>query len=299
MNIQIIRERWNVLSARISSIAIAVGSVVRGLPLFVSSRPKTPLRVLCIMAFDTLYRLRHPKRLPNFRLKTLAAMLDFGACANAAFDHKEFCRHEFRETLRRLEEAGIRSSVFEYLRRLRELERGRPLPGGDYGQFHKVRLYREAVVRLSLGMVSATADGDQCLDDGIRATYGDADLKILFRIVMQCQIIDDVLDYSKDMSAGLPSFLTASKSLPQAFELTRLAADAYADDRDLLQTGDDFPLRSALILVSACTKLAIVQGLWRQRTRVGQRSSSTSVLHEVAAAPTMTASAIGAHGRKL
>ncbi len=100
--------------------------------------------------------------------------------------------------------------------------------------------------------------GNQCLDEGIRATYCDADLNILFRIVMQCQIIDDVLDYSKDMSAGLPSFLTASKSLPQAFELTRLAALGYADDRDLPRTGDMFPLRSALFLVSACTKLVMV-----------------------------------------
>jgi hypothetical protein len=125
--------------------------------------------------------------------------------------------------------------------------------------------YREAVVRLSLGMVATTAHGNQRLDEGIRATCCDADLNILFRIVMQCQIIDDVLDYSKDLSAGLPSFLTASRSLPQAFELTRLAALGYADDRDLPRTGKVFPLRSALFLVSTCTKLVIVLGQWRQR----------------------------------
>ncbi len=95
-----------------------------------------------------------------------------------------------------------------------DLESSRPLPGGDHWQFQDVGLYREAVVRLSLGMVAATASGNRCLDEGIRATYCDADLKILFRIVMQCQIIDDVLDYSKDLSAGLPSFLTASEIAP-------------------------------------------------------------------------------------
>jgi hypothetical protein len=267
MNFQAIFERCNAHYARISSILIAVRSIVRGLSLFMSARPKTPLRVLCIMAFDTLHMLRHAKPLPTPKLRMLAALLDFGACTNAAFDNKACCLHEFRITLQLLEEAGIRSSVVEYLRRLRDLESRRPLPGGDYWQFQKVSLYREAVVRLSLGMVATTANGNQCLDEGIRATYCDVDLNILFRIVMHCQIIDDVLDYSKDISAGLPSFLTASKSLPQAFELTRLAVHGYADDRDLPRTGDLFPLRSALFLVSTCAKLAIVFGRWRQRTR--------------------------------
>ena len=95
---------------------------------------------------------------------------------------------------------------------------------------------------------------------GDGAIRRDDDLNILFRIVMQCQIIDDVLDYSQDLSAGLPSFLTASTSLPQAFELTRLAALGYADDRDLPRTPKVFPLRSALFLVSTCTKLVIVLG---------------------------------------
>jgi hypothetical protein len=269
MNVRAVCERWNALHATISSILIAVRSILRGLSLFVCARPKTPLRVLCIMAFDTLHMLRKAKPLPTLRLRTLAALLDFGACANAAFDDKDCRRHEWRETLHLLEEAGIRSSVIEYLRRLRDLERRRPLPGGDYWHFQQVGLYREAVVRLSLGMVAATANGSQCLDEGIRATYCDVDLNILFRIVMQCQIIDDVLDYAEDRSAGLPSFLTASKSLPQAFELTRLASLGYADDRDWPRTGDGFPLRSALFLVSTCTKLAIVLGRWRQRTHVG------------------------------
>ena len=203
-------------------------------------------------------------------------MLDFGACANAAFDNKNCCRHEYGKTLQLLEEAGIRSSVVEYLRKLRDLESRRPLPGGDYWQFQKVGLYREAVVRLSLGMVATTTNGKHSLDEGIRAIRREDDLNILFRIVMQCQIIDDVLDYSKDMSAGLPSFLTAFKSLSQAFELTRLAAIGYANDRDLSRTGDVFPLRSALFLISTCTKLVIVLGRWRQRARLDDLRAETA-----------------------
>jgi hypothetical protein len=143
--------RWKVLHDGFSSILIAVISMVRGLLLLLSGRPRTPLRVLCIAAFDTLHWLRNGKRLSMLELKTLAALLDFGACANAAFDHKQACRYERRVTLRLLEEAGIGLSVAEYLRRLGNLEGGRPVSGGDRSQFQKVSLYREAVVRLSLG----------------------------------------------------------------------------------------------------------------------------------------------------
>src|SRR6266481_637814 len=118
MTFQAVCQRWIALYARLSSILIAVRSLVRGLSLFVSARPKTPLRVLCIMAFDTLHRLRNAKPLPVPKLRTLAALLDFGACANAALDNKECCRHESRVTLQLLEEAGMRPSVVEYLRRL-------------------------------------------------------------------------------------------------------------------------------------------------------------------------------------
>jgi hypothetical protein len=230
-----------------------------------------------VEAFDTLHVLRHAKRLPMIQLKTLAALLDFGACANAVFDNKDCCRHECHKALQLLEEAGIHASVVEYLQRLENLERRRPLPGGDHRRFQRVRFYREAVVRLSLGMVAATAGVTRCLDEGIRATHSDPDLKILFRIAMQCQIIDDVLDYSQDRSAGLPSFLTASRSLPQAFELTRLAALSYADDRDLPRRGNFFPQRSALFLVSTCTKLVMLLGIDDQPPRARVRFSRGTV----------------------
>jgi len=249
--------RWQAFYDSISSTRIAIISMVRGLSLLLSGRPKTPLRVLCIVAFDTLHVLYHRRRLPKVKLKMLAALLDFGACANAAFDHKKACVHERRVTLQLLEVAGIGWSVAEYLQRLGKLESSRPLPGGDRRQFQKVSLYREAVVRLSLGMVATVARGNQCLDEAIEATYGDGDLNLLFRIAMQCQIMDDVLDYSQDKSAGLPSFLTACQSLVQALELTLLAARGYADDRHAAPAAAVFPLRAALFLVSMCAKLSI------------------------------------------
>lgn len=149
-------DRWNALYAGIRAFSIAVRSIARGLSLFLSARPKTPLRVLCIMSFDTLHMLSKGKPLPTLKVRSLAALLDFAACANAAFDHKRGCPRELRETLQLLEEAGLGSLVAEHLRRLRHLETRRPLPGGDDVRFHSVRSYREAVVRLSLGLVAAT-----------------------------------------------------------------------------------------------------------------------------------------------
>jgi hypothetical protein len=237
--------------------------LVRGLPLFVSARPKTPLRVLCIMAFDTLHVLRRGRPLPQLKRQALAALLDFGACANAAVDHKAFCQHDCRTAFAVLNEAGMRSSVAEYFGRLWELEKSRPAPCGDSSRFQKVREYREAVVRLSLGMVATAADGTRSLDEGIRATDCDTALNLLFRIVMQCQIIDDVWDYAKDSAGGLPSFLTACTSLPEACTLTRFAAAGYADNRHLPRTAETFPLRMALVLVSACARLAIGFRSWQ------------------------------------
>jgi hypothetical protein len=262
-------KRWQAFLDGIASTLIAVISMVRGLLLFLSGRPKTPLRVLCIVAFDTLHVLSHKRRLPTLKLKMLATMLDFGAYANAALDQKKLCPHECRLTRQLLDEAGIGWTVAKYLRRLGYLETSRPRPGGDCRQFQKVSLYREAVVRLSLGMLGTIARGNQCLDESIAATYDEGDLNLLFRIAMQCQIIDDVLDYSQDRSTGLPSFLTACKSHLLALELTQQAARGYGEDRPIARADNVFPLRAALFLVSMCAKLVLLS----ERTRPSQRKA--------------------------
>ena len=120
-------------------------------------------------------------------------------------------------------------------------------------------------MQLSLGVLTTTVFGLECLDDGIQAIRAEGDLAILFGIVMQCQIIDDVVDYSKDAAAGLPSFLTASESLRQAFELTCQATRGYANDQGVPRSGNVFPLRLALFAVSTIAKLLITLGRWRRR----------------------------------
>ena len=253
------------LQGQIWASSVAAGCFLRGLPLFLAATPKTPLRVLCLIAFDTLHVLRTSQPLPRHRVQVLAKVLDLGACTNAALDRKRFCPHEHQATRQWIENTGVATSVEEYLRQLRELERRRPAPGGDHRRFEEVRSYRERVARLSLGAIAAIALGEGCVEDGIRATRCDGDLAMLFRIVMLCQIIDDVLDYAEDVFAGLPSFLTAAASLPQGLAWTAEAARSYVAIPAGPRSTRWFPLRLALLVVSIVTILIIRTSRWQHR----------------------------------
>lgn len=227
---------------------------VRGLPLFLAAAPRTPLRVLGIIALDTLHLLRHSRPMPRQRVHELATFLDFEGCANAAWDHKETRTADYHALRQRLQVAGHGPLVADYLGRLGELERRRPAIGGDRARFDEVRGYREGVAWLSLATAAAMANGGQDLDEAIHATGCDGGMATLLHILMQCQIVDDVIDYEEDWRVGLPSFLTATASLAQAMELTGAAANHYARG-----PGDRaaFPLRLALAVVTAGTRIVI------------------------------------------
>jgi hypothetical protein len=85
----------------------------------------------------------------------------------------------------------------------------------------------------------------------------------LFRIALQCQIIDDVLDCDDDVSRRLPGFLTALPSLSESAALTAEASRTYGSG--LAGSRVILPLRLALRLVtmmaSGCARLA----QWRYR----------------------------------
>ena len=246
---------------------VAIGCLLRGLPLFFCAEPKTPLRVLCVLALDTVHALRHARPLPWRRLRELSAFLDFQACTNAAVDHKQLREADYPAIRQRLERAGLGSWVEEYLGRLREREGRRPPIGGDQRRFDEARSYREAVARLSLATVAGIALDAECLEEAIRATHGDGDLDALWRIAMQCQIIDDALDYTEDRAAGLPSFLTASASLPHAMAWTAEAARSYGAARGRSSGRASWPVRMALRAVTEATRLLILAARRRYRHR--------------------------------
>ena len=231
--------------------------LLRGLPFFFRAAPKTPLRVLCLIALDTVHTLRYAQRLPREKREQLAAFLDFQACTNAVWDGKNLCVAEYQALRQRLEKAGLGLWITEYLSRLGDLESRRPLLGGGGQYFNDVRSYREAVVRLSLATIAAIALKAECLEDAMRATNCDRDLVVLFGMAMQCQIIDDVVDYRDDLAVGLPSFLTATASLPQAMALTAEAARSYAASRAASAGGSVFPLEMAFWVITAVTKVVI------------------------------------------
>ena len=249
---------------RISSLLVAFRCILRGLPLIFASNPGTPLRVLCIVAFDTVYSLRRSRGLPKPCIKNLALLLNFGASLNAAFDGKAFCPDAFRRLQQRLFDAGLRQTSNDYWWRIQQLELSRPLAFGDRSQCETVKTYRENVARLSLGFCTMVAFGYATVEEGIEATRTNGDLEILFRIVMQCQIIDDVFDYSKDVARGLPGFLTASSELMDTFQLTTQAARHYANGSSTSKDQPLFALRITLMAVSVITKTMIMLGRWRQ-----------------------------------
>jgi hypothetical protein len=232
---------------------VSLACLLRGLPLFWRAAPRTPLRVLGIVALDTLHVLRYSRPLSRRRISELAMFLDLEGCANAAWDRKPRCEEEFEAIRQRLQHAGLGSCLDAYLAQLRELEGHRPSIGGDRRRFEEVRAYREGVARLSLSTAAAIALGP-----------GDhRDVDTLFRTLMQCQIIDDVLDYEEDLAAGLPSFLTASASLPLGFELTAASVRGYAVGANGL-----FPLRVGLNVMTLLTTIVVRGGAgWFREVR--------------------------------
>lgn len=157
--------------------------------------------------------------------------------------------------------------------RLRDLEHRRPSPCGDAQTHRKVQDYRESVIRLSLGVIASTALHGLTIENGIQATRRDEDFESLFRIVMLCQIVDDVIDFATDKIDGLPSFLTAHASPAHAMLLTSNSARRYADLRGLPTSPHLFPFRVALFAVSAVAKIAIGFGRLRLRLQATRNGS--------------------------
>ena len=87
---------------RMRSSLVAMACLLRGLPLFFRAAPRTPLRVLCIIALDTVHVLRNAHRLPRTQCRQLATFLDFQACTNAVWDGKDLCAAEYRALRQRL-----------------------------------------------------------------------------------------------------------------------------------------------------------------------------------------------------
>ena len=231
---------------------MALACLLRRVPFFFRTRPRTPLRVLGIVALDTLHVIRTSHPLPPRRARELAMFLDLQGCANAAWDHKALSREDYHAIQEQLDIAGLGDCIDGYLRRLRVLESRRPAIGGDEQRFDEVRIYREGVAHLVFQTAAAIALDPDPTDNGMPATGGDSDVDALVRVLLQCQIIDDVLDYHQDLAGGLPSYLTACAALPESLERTAAATRSYGTAVDAI-----FPLRLALSAATLAAKLVV------------------------------------------
>lgn len=240
-----------------AAIRSAAASLMRSLPLFFARRPGTPLRVLCVAAFDAVCRLRCGHRLSDAVIQQLVAILDYGAAVNDFFDRSGFSHEEYRATLRLLDDTGMRCIAREYRSCLRDLEQSRPVPWGDTSNFEQIRQYRESVVCISLNTLAAVAFQNQPQTVGNRTGCSDQDIEVLFRLVMLCQIIDDVRDFATDTERRLPSFLTAQMSADDSIASTVSAAMHYAEPDDVSRLPRLFPFRMAIRAVFRVAQFAL------------------------------------------
>lgn len=175
--------------------------------LFFARLPGTPLRVLSLMAISAALEARGIP-LDATRKRALIDTMELGAHLNDRFDGDPHNPADFHHYISSFSRSFHRDCICSYIKRLRHFERKRPVRTASA---REVRIYRENVNRVSLATLWAIATQGP-IDVAEREIRTAADLRILFRIVMIAQIIDDVLDIRKDRKRGLPSFATANDS---------------------------------------------------------------------------------------
>ena len=215
---------------------------------FAARQPGTPLRVLSLMAIDAALRARGITMTPDRRQAVIEAM-ELGARLNDRFDGDAHDPEALRASVAWFVHSTHREVVWNYTKRLRRLERTRPDPGGCG---NAVRRYRESVNSVSLAALWALARARSLAVAEVEIAR-EADLRLLFQIVMQMQLIDDVLDVSDDRRRGLPSFATGPDVT--AASLRELVA-GYSDARRI-RLDWNFCLRVALKLVAASARVLI------------------------------------------
>ncbi|MES2924483.1 MAG: hypothetical protein V4819_23220 [Verrucomicrobiota bacterium] len=182
-------------------IPSALAAFAANVGLFAARRPGTPLRVLSLMAIDAALRSRGIIITAD-RRQAVIEVMELGALLNDRFDGDAHDPRALRASVTWFERSEHREVIWSYAKRLRRLERTRPDPGQGTTA---VMRYRESVNRVSLAVLWALARG-RALAAAEMEIAREADLCLLFQIVMQTQLIDDVLDVRHDRRRGLPSF---------------------------------------------------------------------------------------------
>ena len=128
----------------------AVSAVMVCSPMLLEARPRTPLRVFCIAAFEYLARLRGGT-LGRRRRLAIAHACDFGSVRDEYYDQQKLDLTEYRSLRSALRRMVPEAATFRYIQQLRKAERGRPILSASMpGVANATIGYRTSVINLSL-----------------------------------------------------------------------------------------------------------------------------------------------------
>ena len=183
-----------VLVARAALSAVLVCS-----PMLLEARPRTPLRVFCIAAFEYLARLRGGT-LGRGRRLALAHACDFGSLRDEYYDEQELNLTEYRSLRSALRRMAPEAATFCYIQQLRNAERCRPILSTSTPEVANATIaYRTTVIELSLRWLQGISG---LAAEGVK-------FHSLVSLVCLMQLADDLLDWKEDQADGCPSYVTA------------------------------------------------------------------------------------------
>lgn len=177
----------------------AVASVLVCSPMFLRARPKTPLRVFCIVAFEYLARVGGGT-LGTRRRVAIAHACDFGSLCDKYYDEQKLDLAEYRSLRSGLRRLAPEAGTFRYIQRLRKAERGRPILSASTPGVADASIgYRASVIELSL----------RWMQDISGLTEERVHFHSLGSLVCLMQLADDLLDWKEDQARNCPSYVTA------------------------------------------------------------------------------------------
>jgi hypothetical protein len=177
----------------------AVSAVMVCSPMLLEARPRTPLRVFCIAAFEYLARLGGGT-LGRRRRLALAHACDFGSLRDEYYDEQKLDLTEYRSLRSALRRIAPEAGTFRYIQELRKAERGRPiLSASAPGLANAIIGYRASVIDLSLRWLQVIS--------GLAVER--ARFHSLVSLVCLMQLADDLLDWKDDQAGRCPSYVTA------------------------------------------------------------------------------------------
>jgi hypothetical protein len=190
-------------ASRLAELARVAGTALSAMmvcsPLLLASRPRTPLRVFCIAAFEFLARLRGGT-LGRHRRIAMAHACDFGSLRDDFYDHRKLDATEYRALRSKLRRMAPEEATSRYIRQLRQAERGRPaLTVSNPQVANAVMAYRTSVLDVSLRWMHEIS--------GLR--FESVKFHLLVCLVGLLQLADDVLDWKDDHAVRRPSYVTA------------------------------------------------------------------------------------------